>query len=58
MHRSRQASRIGEYRRSDADPCGGSSLPCRCDGGIGANQLVPNAKLCGGPLKERDRFTV
>ena len=27
-------------------------------GRIGTNLLVPNAKLCGGPLKERDRFTV
>ena len=27
-------------------------------GRIGTNQLVPNAKLCSGPLKERDRFTV
>ena len=27
-------------------------------GRVGANQLVPNAQLCGGPLKERDQFTV
>ena len=27
-------------------------------GRIGTNQLVPNAQLCGGPLKERDQFTV
>ena len=27
-------------------------------GRVGTNQLVPNAQLCGGPLKERDQFTV
>ena len=27
-------------------------------GRIGTNQLVPNAQLCSGLLKERDRFTV
>ena len=27
-------------------------------GRIGTNQLVPNAKLCSGLLKERDWFTV
>ena len=27
-------------------------------GRIGTNQLVPNAQLCGGFLKERDQFTV
>ena len=27
-------------------------------GRIGTNQLVPNAQLCGGPLKERDQFMV